>query len=271
MWQGLGYYSRARNLHAAARQIIEKFGGRFPTNYTDIHSLKGVGDYTASAIASFAYNAPYAVLDGNVYRVLSRMLDDETPIDTTYGKKHFQECANQLLDTDNSRVYNQAVMELGAICCTPLSPQCARCPVNTLCKAHLHNTVRLLPVKQRTTLMRDRYFNHLIYIYNGQTLLQRREGEDIWKHLYEFPLIESASLLDSSAALEAFEAEQARVVRFLDLTHVLSHQRIHARFFVLNVKALPMIEGTQKVSVDTLSDYPLSRLTMRALEQLLID
>lgn len=267
LWQGLGYYSRARNLHAAARQVMQEYGGVFPRDYTAVRSLKGVGDYTAAAICAFAYDQPYAVVDGNVYRVLSRLQDDETPIDTTFGKKHFQQLADECLDREQPRLYNQAIMELGALCCTPVSPQCGQCPIEKLCLSYAHGTSQLLPLKQNKGKQTDRYFTYLIYISGSATLLQQRTKRDIWQHLYEFPLVESDRLLEPKGA-EELNQVHGKVVKTLQLKHLLSHQRINARFLVIDTDRLPLLEGVQKVNLNELSEYPLSRLTLRAIEQL---
>lgn len=268
-WQGLGYYSRARNLHAAAKQIMQSYNGVFPTEYSQVRSLRGVGDYTSAAICSFAYNAPYAVVDGNVYRVLSRLLDDETPIDTTIGKRRFQQLADRLLDKNEPRLYNQAVMELGALCCIPQTPHCEECPLRQLCMAYAHQTAVLLPVKSKTKTIRERYFTHLIYINSqSQTLLQRREEKDIWHHLYQFPLVESDHLLGTAEVENEYLKENEQLVKEVELTHVLTHQRINARFFVIKSVSLPKWNGSSVVSLSNIHDYPLSRLTLRAMQLL---
>ena len=189
LWQGLGYYSRARNLHAAARQVVERFGGRFPVALEEVRSLRGVGDYTAAAICSAAYDAPCAVVDGNVYRVLARLFDLDAPIDSTAGKRTFAELAQMQLDKRCPGRYNQAVMDFGALQCTPAQPGCADCPLASRCLALAAGTVAERPVKQTKTKVRDRWFNYLHVSSGDRTLLRRREGRDIWQGLYEFPLM----------------------------------------------------------------------------------
>ena len=169
LWQGLGYYSRARNLLAAARQVVERFGGEFPTTYDDIRSLPGIGDYTAAAIASFAYGLPHAVVDGNVYRVLSRIYGIDTPIDTTEGKKLFAALADELLDRQDPGGYNQAMMEFGALYCVPRSPQCGGCIFADRCMALATGRVEELPVKQGRTVVKPRYFNYFYVRHGGYT------------------------------------------------------------------------------------------------------
>ena len=301
-WQGLGYYSRARNLHKAAQLMKNheifhqamrrggeqrscsledaslQFRGRrgAPTGeeairlkgediFAALRSMPGVGDYTAGAIASFAFNLPYPALDGNVYRVLSRLYDCEIAFDTTQGKKHFRKLAEDLLDRERPRLFNSAIMELGALHCVPTAPDCSTCPLNTWCKALANNTVELLPVRKPRPKVRDRYLEYTIYITPEKTtLIHQRKGNDIWKHLYEFPVQEIHSLEDthSGYSLE-FKGE-----KILELTHVLSHQKLHARFVIKNVSELPEIPDTVVVDMNDLDNYAFSRLTLKALEEL---
>ena len=268
-WQGLGYYSRARNMHRAAQMIVAQQMDVFRGHTTQISqeaifkgllSLPGVGEYTAGAIASFAYDMPYPALDGNVYRVLARLYDCEIAFDTSAGKKHFHQLANQLLDKDHPRLFNSAIMEFGALYCTPTSPDCLHCPIQECCQAYAHHTVDLLPVRKPRTPLRDRYLNYTIYCTpDMHTLIRQRNEKDIWQHLYEFPLEETDQLLPISA-------EVAQV----DLKHILSHQRIYARFHIQKVKKLPQIPNTIAIPLASLDDYALSRLTLRALDMLLV-
>lgn len=255
-WQGLGYYSRARNLHKAARSI----SGAFPRTWDELRQLPGVGDYTAGAIAAFAYNLPYPALDGNVYRVLARLHDCDIAFDTTAGKKHFRQIAVDMLDHDNPRLFNSAIMEFGALYCTPLSPDCDHCPLAEFCLARQHGTVALLPVRKPRPTLRDRYLNYRVYLTpsgDPATLIHQRDGKDIWQHLWEFPLEESDHLIEDN-----------HTQRTLDFTHILSHQRLHARFLIYIVDTLPDLPGEKKVHRSQLDDYALSRLTLRALEKL---
>ena len=190
-WQGLGYYSRARNLHTGAKQIVDNFNGVFPADYADIRSIRGVGEYTAAAIASFSFRLPYAVVDGNVYRVLSRLLGIDEPIDTTSGKKYFARMADELLDQTAPDRYNQAIMEFGALQCVPVSPDCSVCPLMESCAAFAAGRVSELPVKIGKTRVRSRWFNYFMIRYASKTWIRRREEGDIWSHLYEFPLLET--------------------------------------------------------------------------------
>lgn len=197
-WEGLGYYSRARNLHFAAQQIVNEHKGKFPTDYESILKLKGIGAYTAAAIASFAYNLPYAVVDGNVFRVLSRIFDIETPIDTTQGKKQFEQLANKLLDKKNAAKYNQAIMDFGALVCKPQLPLCIQCPFSTECKALEKNKISRLPVKLKKLIKTTRHFHFLVLTYKNNIIIQQRTAQDIWKNLYQFPLIEQEKINKNS-------------------------------------------------------------------------
>lgn len=233
-WQGLGYYSRARNLHAAARSM----NGVFPRTYEGVRALKGVGDYTAAAICSIAYDMPYAVVDGNVYRVLSRYFGVEVPIDSVQGKKLFASLAQEMLDERHAALYNQAIMDFGAIQCTPQSPSCMFCPLADSCSALATGKVALLPIKQHRTKTTDRYFTYIYMCVGGQMLLRKRTGNDIWRNLYELPLIETDHQMTVEELLLASELKELGtdvepIVRPLQIgvKHVLSHQIIHADFY----------------------------------------
>lgn len=266
-WQGLGYYSRARNLHKAAKQIVEsrktaslkdkRQKTYFPNTFEDLRALPGVGDYTAGAIASFAYNQPYPAMDGNVYRVVARLLDIDEAFDTSAGKKLFHRKIEELLDRDHPRLFNSAIMEFGALYCTPvLGDNCTSCPLQEFCLGYAHHTAELLPVRKPRPKVRDRWFTYHIYLCGDQTLIQRREAKDIWYHLYEFPCTETEGLKD----------ERMKGERGIELTHVLSHQKIHARFIVHKVQKMPELPGTICIRWEELNDYALSRLTLRALD-----
>lgn len=266
-WQGLGYYSRARNLHKAAKLIVESREARaesreaiFPRTFEEIRALPGVGDYTAGAIASFAYNQPYPAMDGNVYRVIARLLDIDEAFDTSAGKKLFHRKIEELLDRENPRLFNSAIMEFGALYCTPvLGDNCTSCPLQEFCLGYAHHTAELLPVRKPRPKVRDRWFTYHIYLCGDQTLIQRREAKDIWYHLYEFPCTES----------DGPEDERMKGERGIELTHVLSHQKIHARFIVHKVQKMPALPGTICIRWEELNDYALSRLTLRALDTIL--
>ncbi len=279
LWQGLGYYSRARNLLTAARQVVERFGGEFPTTYEGIRSLQGIGDYTAAAIASFAYGLPYAVVDGNVYRVLSRIYGIDVPIDTTEGKKLFASLADELLDRHDPGGYNQALMEFGALYCVPRSPRCGGCIFADRCMALATHRVETLPVKQGRTEVKPRYFNYFYVRHGGDTWVRRREGRDIWRNLYELPLIETAEeqsleLLQQSEAWEELFRGAGRVSvssQVYGCKHVLSHRVIHARFYVVECEQAPEMRGYVRIEADRLGDYAVSRLTEGFLENLSVN
>jgi A/G-specific adenine glycosylase len=204
LWEGLGYYSRCRNLIATAKDIVQNMDGLFPTSYEGVLALKGVGPYTAAAITSFAYNAPYAVLDGNVFRVLSRIFNIELPIDSAGGKKLFKSLAQGLLPVDQAGTYNQALMDFGATICKPL-PECARCFFNRHCKAFLLNKQAALPVKEKKAAVRHRWFHYFVLEQGGSVAIGQRTAKDIWQGLYELILIESDRQLQKLDALQHLE------------------------------------------------------------------
>ncbi|MBQ2858020.1 MAG: A/G-specific adenine glycosylase [Bacteroidaceae bacterium] len=266
-WQGLGYYSRARNLHAAARSMASL--GGFPTTYEGVLALKGVGEYTAAAICSFAYDMPYAVVDGNVYRVLSRWLGIDTPIDSTSGKKEFAQAAQELMDKRRPALYNQAIMDFGALQCTPASPDCLFCPLADSCLALAQGRVDALPVKQHKTKVTHRFFNYIYVRTGGYTFIRKRTGNDIWKNLYEPLLIETDT--DFSENEAAFEQKLLDVLGetpkcFLKpvkmgVKHVLSHRVIHANFYELHLPDdFGSLEGYQKVPEEDLHKFAVSNL-----------
>ena len=265
-WQGLGYYSRARNLHAAARSMAD---AGFPTDYEGVRALKGVGDYTAAAICSFAYDMPCAVVDGNVYRVLSRYFGIDEPIDSTGGKKTFAAMAAELLDVRRPALYNQAIMEFGALQCTPSSPACLLCPLADGCQALATGRVGELPVKQHRTQTVDRFF-HYIYIHiGGDTFIRRREASDIWRNLYELPLLEADHRLSSEELRRRLAADWACPNEALaslqplqlGVKHVLSHRILYTDFYRMEwpQDALPP-EGYLRIPCSGLDRYAFPRL-----------
>lgn len=275
LWQGLGYYSRARNLHNAAKAIVEQFEGIFPDNYKDILSLKGVGEYTAAAISSFSFKLPYAVVDGNVYRVLSRLYGIDEPIDTGKGKKLFAELAQELLDEKHPDVHNQAVMELGALQCVPVNPICADCPLSELCVAYASGSVSGLPVKQGKTKIKERFFNYLDIRFETNIFLNKRTGNDIWKNLYELPLIETERDLEWEELQELPEWKDIfKKVGVLQINpvsinhkHVLSHRIIYAKFYrVIVENDLFLKNKYTRAEVSELHEYPISRLVEKYFE-----
>lgn len=262
-WQGLGYYSRVRNLHHTAKFISQELKGKFPSEYEAIKKLKGIGEYTASAIASFAFNKPHAVVDGNVFRVLSRCLGIHTPIDSTEGKKAFTVKANLLLDKKDPGTFNQAIMEFGALQCIPQNPDCGRCPLKKSCKALAKDEVEELPVKSQKTKVRTRYFNYFVIRKNGKTLIRKRTENDIWKNLYDFPLRETPKPIGISTTRS--------------YKHVLSHQIIYARFWEVKAEDAKLTMGLtlegpdfNYVSDNQLNKYAFPRLIQRYFEEKII-
>lgn len=242
LWQGLGYYSRARNLHATAKQIAFEFNGEFPPTYKELLKLKGVGEYTAAAIASFSYNEPVAVLDGNVFRVLSRYFNVDSDISLPKTKTEFQQLAQEVLDKKNPAVFNQAIMEFGALQCVPKNPDCNSCVLNSSCAALQHKKVSELPVKSKKTKVTNRYLNYLILKDSDSNyIVQKREGKGIWENLYEFPFLETDFLLSEKDAIDQiskmqFYNQKPSEILILqnEITlHKLSHQHLHIRFFEL--------------------------------------
>jgi A/G-specific adenine glycosylase len=244
LWQGLGYYSRARNLHFSANYIVHELNGEFPSTYSEIIKLKGVGDYTASAIASICFNEAEAVVDGNVYRVLARYFGVDIPINSGKGIKAFKNLAQELIDPKNAAMHNQAIMEFGARMCKPQNPDCTICPLNGSCVALDKKKIKELPVKINKTKIRNRYFNYLVVrTPNGETILNRRKGAGIWQNLYEFPLIESEKRLEEKEILlhESLEillpktAIQIKKLKSSEKAHKLSHQHIFSDFWMVKL------------------------------------
>ena len=237
LWQGLGYYSRARNMHKASKYILDNFAGEFPTTYDSLIKLPGVGEYTAAAISSFSSNSSYAVLDGNVFRVLSRYFGIETAINSTEGKKIFSALATELIDKEHPGEYNQAIMDFGALQCKPKSPNCGDCPLRLDCYALKTSKVDLLPVKNKGKKSRDRFFHYFVSEReDGAILMSQRVAGDIWANLYEFPLIESAEHLNQEGLLELPEFQElfgdVEIEKIEGpLKHILSHQNIYATFY----------------------------------------
>lgn len=271
LWQGLGYYSRARNLHAAAKTVKANYKGKFPNTYESIKELKGVGDYTAAAISSFAFNLPYAVVDGNVYRVLSRLFNIDTPINSTQGKKDFQILANELLNHKQPGLHNSAIMEFGALWCKPQNPKCEDCPLQAQCLAFQNKTVALLPVKDKKIKIRNRYFHYFVFNYKDSVYIQKRTEKDIWQNLYEFYLIETDLPTDAKLILK--NKNLKTLVKKMDVIsiistkkHVLSHQHIYATFYEINLSN-PIESGIlTKIKREKLSDFGLPQLINKYLK-----
>lgn len=248
LWEGLGYYLRCRNLLVTARHISKNLKGVFPSAYKDIKALKGIGPYTAAAISSFAFNLPYAVVDGNVFRVLARLFGIDKPIDSTTGKKFFTELAEELLDKKQPGLYNQAIMDFGAIICKPFLPLCTKCVFKKNCFALLNNRVNELPVKENKISIRKRWFYYLILEYKNQIAIRQRTEKDIWQDLFEYPLIESPGELNKKNILQHVEKKKWLQKKGYELVSVsplfkqqLSHQLIAGQFIRLRLTQQPKL------------------------------
>lgn len=257
LWQGLGYYSRARNLHATAKYVAHELNGIFPDNYKELLKLKGIGEYTAAAIASFSYNEPVAVLDGNVYRVLSRYFNMDNDISDTKTKKVFQTLAQEVLLKDNPAIFNQAIMEFGALQCVPKNPDCESCVLSNSCAALQYNKVAQLPVKSKKAKVTPKYFNYLILKdITDKFIVQKREGKGIWENLYEFPLFETTELMapeviEKQLIQMDFFGQKAKEIILLNseiIKHKLSHQHLFIRFFLMEFDVeLPDSKGFEEI------------------------
>lgn len=245
-WEGLGYYSRCRNLLYTARLLVKDYEGNFPSTYAEILNLKGIGPYTAAAIASFAYNLPYAVVDGNVYRVLSRYFGIDVAIDSTVGKKLFANLANQCLLKSDPATYNQAIMDFGAMVCKPQIPLCQNCILNKKCIAFKNGTVNQLPVKEKQLKKTNRWFYYFIFRFEGKILIQQRKAKDIWAQLFEFYLFEALEETHwNEKRIAIWLGDQLGIFEYQLQTmssifkQKLSHQNISGQFFEVNLKRLP--------------------------------
>lgn len=302
LWQGLGYYARCRNMLAAARSITHTYNGNFPNTYDAILDLKGIGAYTAAAIASFAFNLPHAVLDGNVYRVLARYFGIQTPTDSTDGKKEFTALAGELLDKTKPAAYNQAIMDFGAVVCKPQSPDCTVCPLSLQCVAYNSGRISELPVKTKKLVIKQRFFYYIILIYDKQVFIRKRTEKDIWQNLHEFILVEmpgpvsQAELLESDAFREimpgldisylhdtsngllAADPGSARSLTGVTFEiqglsspfkQQLTHQTIFAQFLTIRAsgKKAPVLPGYQLVPQSLLNDYAFPKTIVSYLER----
>ena len=267
LWQGLGYYSRARNMLKTANEITKQLNGQFPQSYQGLLKLKGVGEYTAAAIASFSFDEAVAVLDGNVYRVLSRLFDIDLPIDSGGGKNAFKELAGAFLDRKQPATFNQAIMEFGALHCTPKKPACFQCALSKNCLSNARGTVNLRPVKLKKTKVTQRFFIFSVFLVDEQTIIQKRVKKDIWQGMYEFPMEEFDSKSQQSEYLE--QNRKNILFQTEEITHILSHQRITAFFiFVKPTKEMGFLSSSGiKVHRNQLHRYPVSVLTDNFLKK----
>ncbi|MGB5646633.1 A/G-specific adenine glycosylase [Muriicola sp.] len=268
LWQGLGYYSRARNLHFTAKTITANYDGQFPDSYKELLKLKGVGDYTASAISSICFNEARPVVDGNVYRVLARYFGVDLPINSSEGIRYFKKLAVEVMDATSIADYNQAIMEFGALQCTPQRPVCDQCPLNTGCMALQQAKIAMLPVKLKKNKVTIRYFNYLVFIdQQGYTKLNKRTGKGIWQHLYEFPLIETDSLQEEAKIYGDVSSMAGKIKDFVlwkedPVIHKLSHQHLITRFWIVELQE----DLRGGISLESLPQYPVPVLLAEFLE-----
>lgn len=268
LWQGLGYYSRARNLHFTAKYICQYHNGVFPDDYHSIRSLKGVGDYTAAAISSISFSMKYPAVDGNVYRVLSRFFGISEPIDTNSGKKAFYKLAEELIKGTDPGMHNQALMEFGALQCTPKNPDCLSCPLNENCFAFSEKRIAGLPVKQNKTKQRERFFNYLVLASDNHIWLRKRTADDIWKNLFEFPAIETTEKTDidqlsgQNDFQHIIQNEHTSVESISNWKiHILSHQRIHYRFLRIRLSGeFSMPKDLIRVNKEDIFNFAVPKL-----------
>ncbi|MDG2150601.1 MAG: A/G-specific adenine glycosylase [Polaribacter sp.] len=270
MWQGLGYYSRARNLHFTAKYIATELNGVFPATFNEIIKLKGIGDYTASAISSICFNEPTAVVDGNVYRVLSRYFGIKTPINSSLGIKEFKALAQVLIDETQPGTFNQAIMDFGALHCKPQNPSCSSCPFSESCVALEQNRIKELPVKEKKVKVKKRYFNYLVMVTSdGKTILSERKGKGIWQGLYQFPLIETNKnisineLISKDEFVNLFPFNSSiSLFNKKEIVHKLSHQHISTKFWIIET------ENSQEIKIKwaEIEKYPVPILIANFLE-----
>ncbi len=272
VWQGLGYYSRARNLHETAILISQELDGKFPDNYKDLIKLKGIGDYTASAIASTCFHESVAAVDGNVFRVLARYFNIDTPVNSSRGMKEFRNLSQELLGEEHPWYYNQSIMEFGATHCTPKRPLCSTCPFSHSCQALNYNKIGELPVKIKKAKIKKRFFNYIVFrTRDDHTILEKRSGKGIWEGLYQFPLIETKELL-SAAEFSNFKEfieikgdNVAEVTLYNDdpVIHKLTHQHIYTRFWIVDKKTIDL----DSIKISSIKDYPVPVLIANFLEE----
>lgn len=267
IWQGLGYYSRARNMHIAARQVMDDFNGQFPATYDNLKKLKGIGDYTAAAIASISFGLPYAAIDGNVYRVLSRIFGITTPVDSTKGKIEFSNLATELIDQQNPGTFNEALMEFGALQCTPRNPGCTMCPFQGQCIAFSMAAITQFPVKTNKVKVRHRFFNYLYLEHEKSIFLEKRDTNDIWQNLYQLPLIETSKamtieeLLTNEKFKTLFGNSSIRIESVSgEIIHLLAHQKLHVRFINISASKPYSAHNWIKIRPEDVSEFPIPKL-----------
>jgi A/G-specific adenine glycosylase len=276
LWQGLGYYSRARNLHFTAKYITRELNGIFPNSYNELLKLKGVGDYTASAILSICFNEPKAVVDGNVYRVLARYFEIFTPINSTLGIKEFKALAQELIPNDQPGDYNQAIMELGATICKPQNPNCEECVLNDGCLALKNNQQKQLPFKDKKLTVKTLFLNYIVVVSgDDKTIIQKRKGKGIWQNLYQFPVIETEkeiredNLIFHPLFISFFEKEKVKIQLFnqFPIQHKLTHRNLLAKFWIIRTNKLEKCN----CNWSEIEEFPVPILIANFLKQFKID
>ena len=272
LWQGLGYYSRARNLHKGAHQLVSNYDGEMPRSFNEILALSSVGPYTAAAIASFAYNMPHAVVDGNVIRIISRIFGIDTPFDTSVGQKLFKQLADELLDRQQAGRYNQAIMDFGATVCTPSNPKCAECPFSQDCVAFLSGKTRELPVKSKKIKKRERHFNYFVFQHQDEFLVFQRDTKDVYSGMYEFYLWEHETIISDDIIKLKIEDMLNKPVSFtkfsLNKPHILTHQRLFIHFFQFNLNHKLSLEGGSWRTLGNLKKLPVPKFIHDYMERL---
>ncbi len=279
LWEGLGYYSRCKNLLITARHIAKERKGVFPRDYDEIINLKGIGAYTAAAISSFAFNLPYAVVDGNVFRVIARVFGISKPIDSTEGKKNFSAIAGELLDKKQPGIYNQAIMDFGAVVCKPAAPLCNECIFKKSCFAFQNDKIDELPVKLKKNSIKKRWFNYLVLEYNNEIFIRERLSKDIWQHLFEFCLIETEKhrsekfIIDTAIKQKIIKDKKFTVSRASPvLKQLLSHQLISGQFIHIKLSCAPgKLDDYITVPVENLEHYPFPKLINQYINRLIAE
>lgn len=255
VWQGLGYYSRARNMHAAAREIMTKHGGKFPQEYENILALKGIGQYTAAAIASIAFHQPYPAVDGNVIRIISRIFGICEDVTQPAVVKRITDICKTEIDPQRPDIFNQAAMDFGAMHCTPKNPLCGECPFDPICYALKNQLTEVLPVKKKKAEQKHRYFHYTVYIFDNQTIIEKRANSDIWKNMFQFPLVETDKEMDFGKPS-------------FSLREVLTHQIIHANFYIKEKQPLQIKENQIIIDFEGIHRYPMPKIMTEFLKHL---
>jgi A/G-specific adenine glycosylase len=271
LWQGLGYYSRGRNLHKTAKVVVDEFGGKFPDNFRDLQKLKGVGKYTAAAIASFAFNESVPAIDGNALRVIARFFEIFDPIDSPTVQKNIFEISSGLMKNVHAGNYNQAVMELGAIVCTPKNPSCRACPINIECKAFEHKSVGNIPIKAKKTKVSNKFLQYFVFEYNSHLWLKKRTENEIWANMYDFYLVESKNLEyfeNLEKCIQEFKIDAEEIINYPTISHILTHQRQQIVFVKIRCKSNPIIENGDWYNSAELDELAKPKIIVDFLERL---